>query len=53
MELQIFNNAQFGTVRTAVVDGEVMFVGKDVTDILGYRNGSRDINRHVGTHIQQ
>ena len=24
-----------------------MFVGKDVADILGYQNGSRDINRHV------
>ena len=53
MELQIFNNAQFGTVRTAVVDGEVMFVGKDVTDILGYRNGSRDINRHVDEEDRQ
>lgn len=24
-----------------------MFVGKDVADILGYQNGSRDINRHI------
>lgn len=23
------------------------FVGKDITNILGYQNGSRDINRHV------
>jgi anti-repressor protein len=28
-------------------DGEPWFVAKDVADILGYRNGSRDINRHV------
>lgn len=46
-ELQIFENAEFGSVRTAVIDGEPFFVGKDVADILGYRNGSRDINRHV------
>ena len=45
MELQVFNSTEFGSVRTATVNGEVMFVGKDVADILGYQNGSRDINR--------
>lgn len=45
--IQIFENAEFGSVRTTTVNGEIMFVGKDVADILGYRNGSRDINRHV------
>lgn len=34
-------------VRTVVVDNEPMFVGKDVADILGYQNGSRDVNTHV------
>lgn len=34
-------------VRTLVVDNEPMFVGKDVADILGYQNGSRDVNTHV------
>ena len=47
MELQVFNSTEFGSVRTATVNGEIMFVGKDVADILGYQNGSRDINRHV------
>ena len=47
MELQVFNSTEFGSVRTTMVNGEVMFVGKDVADILGYQNGSRDINRHV------
>lgn len=47
MELQVFNSTEFGSVRTTTVNGEVMFVGKDVADILGYKNGSRDINRHV------
>ena len=47
MELQVFNSTEFGSVRTATVNGEVMFVGKDVADILGYQNDSRDINRHV------
>ena len=47
MELRVFNSTEFGSVRTATVNGEVMFVGKDVADILGYQNGRRDINRHV------
>lgn len=46
-EVKIFKNAEFGSVRTVVVDGSPMFVGKDVAGILEYRNGSRDINRHV------
>lgn len=46
-ELKIFENEEFGQVRTVVVNGEPYFVGKDVSDVLGYQNGSRDINRHV------
>lgn len=46
-ELQIFENAEFGSVRTLMINAAPYFVGKDVADILGYQNGSRDINRHV------
>lgn len=46
-EIRIFENEEFGQVRTVCIDGEPWFVGKDVADILEYRNGSRDINRHV------
>ena len=46
-EIRIFENTEFDSVRTITVNDEVMFVGKDVADILGYQNGSRDINRHV------
>lgn len=46
-ELQIFNSAEFGSVRTIFKNNMPYFVGKDVADILGYQNGSRDINRHV------
>lgn len=45
--MQIFDNKEFGEVRTLLIDSEPWFVGKDVADILGYQNGSRDINRHV------
>ncbi len=47
MELQVFNSAEFGSVRTTTVNGEVMFVGKDVADILGYRNTPKAIRDHI------
>ena len=37
-ELQVFNHAEFGSVRTITVEGESYFVGKDVAEILGYSN---------------
>lgn len=46
-EIKIFENEEFGSVRTMEINGKPYFVGKDVADILGYQNGSRDINRHV------
>lgn len=46
-DLQIFRSEDFGNIRTTIVNNEPWFVGKDVADILGYQNGSRDINRHV------
>lgn len=46
-EIKIFENEEFGKVRTIIKDGEPWFVGKDVATILGYSNGNRDIIRHV------
>ena len=45
-DLQVFNY-EGTSVRVIDRDGEPWFVGKDVAEVLGYRNGSRDINRHV------
>lgn len=45
-QVQFFNFEE-NPVRTIVIDGEPYFVGKDVADILGYKNGSRDVNVHV------
>lgn len=45
-KVQVFKNEEF-EVRTVEINGEPWFIGKDVTNILGYQNGSRDINRHV------
>lgn len=52
-DLKVFENPAFGQVRTLTVDGEPWFVGKDVADILGYQNGSRDVNRHVDEPAKQ
>lgn len=46
--IQIFNNTEFGSVRTVVIDNEIWFVGKDVADALGYSN-SRDA---IATHVE-
>nr|DAL22718.1 MAG TPA_asm: repressor domain protein [Caudoviricetes sp.] len=46
--LKIFENNEFGKIRTVVDENnEPWFVGRDIAEILEYRNGSRDINRHV------
>ena len=37
-EIQIFNNAEFGSVRTMAINNEPWFVGKDVAAVLGYSN---------------
>lgn len=44
--LKVFN-FESNEVRTLLINNAPWFVGKDVADILEYRNGSRDINRHV------
>ena len=46
-ELKIFEHPDFGKIRTVTIDDEPYLVGKDVAEVLGYQNGSRDINRHV------
>ena len=51
-ELQLFN-FENNQVRTLLINDEPWFVGKDVADILGYQNGSRDINRHVHEEDRQ
>lgn len=45
--IKIFENPEFGSIRTVEINNEPWFVGKDVVSILGYQNGSRDINVHV------
>ena len=46
-ELKVFSNAEFGSVRSLTVNGEPYFVGKDVASILGYKDTSDAMKRHV------
>lgn len=46
-ELQIFNNAEFGSIRTLMINDEPYFVGKDVAEILGYTNPQKAIRDHI------
>ena len=46
--IQIFNNSNFGTIRTITnAEGETFFVGRDVATALGYSNTRDALNRHV------
>ena len=46
-EIKIFNNPEFGKVRTMEINGEPYFVGKDVAEILGYSNTRDALTKHV------
>ena len=45
--IQVFENKEFGKVRTMEVNGEPFFVGKDVAEILGYADTNKAIAMHV------
>lgn len=47
MELQVFSNAEFGSVRSVMINNEPYFVGKDVAEVLGYSNTRDALARHV------
>lgn len=46
-ELQIFNNEEFGNIRSLVIDNEPWLVGKDVAEALGYKNVRDSLARHI------
>lgn len=45
--IQVFENEEFGKVRTTEVNGQPYFVGKDVAEILGYADTNKAIAMHV------
>lgn len=46
-EVKIFNNEEFGEVRTVIIDGEPWFVGRDVAKSLGYAKPEGAIRNNV------
>lgn len=46
-ELTVFQNQEFGRMRTTEIAGKVWFVGKDVARALGYKNPQEAIRYHV------
>ena len=45
--IQVFNNTEFGEIRTVKINGEPYFVGKDVAEALGYVKARNAIAKHV------
>ena len=45
--ISIFENSEFGKVRTVVINNEPYFVGKEIAEILGYANPNEAIAEHI------
>lgn len=46
-QVQVFENPEFGKIRTVEIDGEPWLVGKDVAQMLGYRNTRDTLAKRV------
>lgn len=47
IQITLFENPEFGKVRTLMIDGESWFIGKDIAEILGYSNTRKALLDHV------
>lgn len=52
-ELRIFENVEFGKVRTIEIDGKPYFVANDVARALGYTNPSKATNDHCKNAVMR
>lgn len=46
-EIKIFENKEFGQVRSIMINNNPYFVGKDVAEILGYKDTNQAIRYNV------
>ena len=46
-ELQVFDNPDFGEIRSLLIEGEPWFIGLDVASALGYVNNRKALTAHV------
>ena len=47
LSYKTFSNNEFGEIRVLEIENEPWFVGKDVATILGYKDTSDAIKKHV------
>lgn len=52
-EIKIFENPEFGQVRSLMIGNEPWFVGKDVAEALGYANTKDALVKHVSKEDKQ
>lgn len=45
-QIQLFNNPEFGDIRTTVMGDSVLFCGKDIAEALGYASPANAIAAH-------
>lgn len=45
--IQVFNNSEFGAIRTVTINNEPWFVGKDVAEALGYAEPRSAVSKKV------
>lgn len=53
METQIFDNPEFGKIRTIEENGAVLFCGSDVARALGYAHPSNAIATHAHKAVKR
>ncbi len=46
-QVMLFENKEFGEIRTLMIDGQPYFVGKDVAEILGYAEPRSAVSKKV------
>ena len=46
-ELMVFQNQEFGEIRSIMIEGEPWFIGKEVAEKLGYSNKRDALARHI------
>lgn len=51
--LQVFNNPEFGKIRTVEQDGKVLFCGSDVAKALGYVRPNDAVSRHCRATVKR
>ena len=48
-DIKIFEHEKFGKIRVMIIENQEWFVGKDVAEILKYKDTSDALKKHVDT----